>query len=75
MVEGGGFWAREAESEATKIKRLVSYEDGINAILIILNEFFANFTFNEFHSFCFVCQPISVVQLAECQAEIVTIME
>ena len=36
MVEGGGFWAREAESEATKIKRLVSYEDGI------LNEFFAN---------------------------------
>ena len=60
MVEGGGFWAREAESEATN-QRGWFHEGGI------LNEFFANFTFNHFHSFCTICYLISVAQLSERQ--------
>ena len=68
MVEGGGFWAREAESEATN-QRGWFHEDGF------LNEFFANFTYYHYHSFCIICVPISVAQLAERQAEIMLHIE
>ena len=64
MVEGGGFLAREAESEATNQRGW--FRDGI------LDEFFANFTFHHIHSFCHFCQSISVAQLAERQAELMT---